>query len=199
MLPLRTVLSVSISGPHQPEQLPKGPGSRRGDVIFIVFFYCSKSDYILCTVAHFGPGGGVYIIYKMSQSSARLCAQCVRAASRAGGALNAAAARGSGRLHARESRRCVHYAGAQQLRYPVGYGPSVLDTRCESGAGALEKQRIRHFATASEGVALREDVEEEPTKPTTDGPIPEYNARVQAGTLRDDPHQRGMLLFFFFF
>ncbi|KAJ9285746.1 hypothetical protein DTO021C3_6713 [Paecilomyces variotii] len=100
----------------------------------------------------------------------------------------------------RESRRCVHYAGTQQLRQSVGYGPSlVLDTRSASGSGSagLGKQRIitRQYATASEGVAVKEeDVEEqEARKPSSEGPIPEYNARVKAGTLRDDPFQRAII------
>lgn len=77
----------------------------------------------------------------------------------------------------------------------------MLDTRSASGSSSagLGKQRIitRQYATASEGVAVKEeDVEEqEARKPSSEGPIPEYNARVKAGTLRDDPFQRGRLVF----
>lgn len=135
----------------------------------------------------------------MSQPSTRLCAQCVRAASSRAGSALGATARGSSRLqHARQSRRCVHYAGAaQQLRHSpsVGYAPSLaLDTRCAPGSGGLEKQRInsRSYATTSESVAVKEeDVEEQERKPSSEGPIPEYDARVKAGVLRDDPFQRG--------
>jgi hypothetical protein len=49
---------------------------------------------------------------------------------------------------------------------------------------------IREYAVVAEQVQLVDN----PQAPVTHGPMQEYDARVRAGLLRDDEHQRGELL-----
>ncbi|KAL2012892.1 hypothetical protein VTN00DRAFT_417 [Thermoascus crustaceus] len=127
----------------------------------------------------------------MSQPSAKICADCVRAAWRTSGALTAAT-RGTRRIHTKEFKRAVHSAGRDCARGPLCHASSGLGSSSQSRSRALQQnQRVRRFATASESVAVEQ--EQDARKTSSLGPLDEYDRRVQEGRLRDDPFQRALI------
>lgn len=129
----------------------------------------------------------------MSRPSAKICADCVRAAWRTSGALTAAT-RGARRIHTKEFRRAVHSAGRDCARGPLCHASSGLGSVGQSRSRALQQnQHVRRFATVSESVAVEQ--EQDARKTSSLGPLDEYDRRVQEGRLRDDPFQRGALYF----
>lgn len=69
---------------------------------------------------------------------------------------------------------------------------------CTSSAGRFvgerlplrSTQRVQALATASDATTKEAEVEKV-SGPPQDGPMKEYDDRVQEGRLRDDPYQRG--------
>jgi protein AFG1 len=119
----------------------------------------------------------------------------LQAASRQSAASATAAGRSPSAFCA--SCRRTRLADRRSLSYrsPVGnarFGPP--ESRREGG-GAVRRldvrhQTIREYAVVAEQVQL---VDDSPQAPVSHGPMHEYDARVRAGLLRDDEHQRGEL------
>lgn len=125
----------------------------------------------------------------MSRPSAKLCAECFPAALRA--VRPSAPVRGVTRERGFATQRggcavAVHRCRHSGDRFAGRIG----------GVQALRVQGRRGLATTHEPVTGKEaGVEKKAYIPPTEGPLKEYDVRVQEERLRDDPYQRGWLAF----
>lgn len=118
----------------------------------------------------------------MSRPSAKLCAECFPNALRA---VRSAPLRGV----------------ARERGFAAQHGGSAVVVRgcrhsCDGFPAArkmsVRVQRVRGLATANERATTKEaGVEKKAYIPPTEGPLREYDTRVEEGRLRDDPYQRG--------
>lgn len=116
----------------------------------------------------------------MSRPSAKLCAECFPSALRAPRGLRPTTLRGAARRSYATEQRALN-----TLRRP-NQSPLV----------PVSSERIRpQLAVQSprRSLATVSDAEKNTTAPAHDGPMREYDVRVQEGRLRDDEYQRGML------
>ncbi|KAJ5675722.1 hypothetical protein N7462_008619 [Penicillium macrosclerotiorum] len=131
----------------------------------------------------------------MSRPSAKLCADCLPGVLRQSRASRSAAPlRGVARERSYTTiqRREFSPAGASSTRVtpgPVSTG-RIVGSRLPMRSG----QRGRGLATPSSGAtAQKRAAEKESSGPPQEGPLKEYDIRVQEGRLRDDPYQRGII------
>ncbi|KAJ5096171.1 hypothetical protein NUU61_005527 [Penicillium alfredii] len=124
----------------------------------------------------------------MSRPSAKLCADCFPGALRPRGLRPAPVLRGAARERSYATQRRglapTHAHGGRALRYSPSSRrilPSQLPVR--------PLQKGRGFATAT----TTSEAESLLATPPQDGPLREYDTRVQGGRLRDDPYQRGIV------
>lgn len=128
-------------------------------------------------------------VSQMSRPSAKLCAECFPGALRSSRALRAAAPlRGAG---ARERSYVTHQSALSTptARRDRGLSPALAVQRNASQLPLRSSQR-RCLATAGDS-ASKDAVTEKKSGPPQEGPMKEYDDRVQSGRLRDDPYQRG--------
>ncbi|KAL1988580.1 hypothetical protein VTN96DRAFT_8975 [Rasamsonia emersonii] len=118
----------------------------------------------------------------MKQNSSRLCVACARGAWR-GGHIHAA----SCSLYPRDSIRQIHrHAVKCGSRSPLYYNSLAIHRGAHTGARISPLQQpARLLATAAESGR--------DTTASSSGPIAEYDRRVQAELLRDDPYQRTII------
>jgi protein AFG1 len=116
----------------------------------------------------------------MSRPSAKLCAECFPSALRAPRGLRPTTLRGAARRFYATEQKALN-TRRRPSRYPL-VCVSLERTRPQL---AVQSPR-RSLATVS-------DAEKSTTAPAHDGPMREYDVRVQEGRLRDDEYQRGML------
>lgn len=120
----------------------------------------------------------------MSGSSARLCADHVASALlRRRVPVYSAALRTTRPTYITDYRRSLHGG----LSYRSRTNPGIPRRSSRSNAGVYSaNQGVRRWAVtvADDGAAVKAPAAE------TGGPLAEYNTRVQAGRLRDDPYQR---------
>ena len=127
---------------------------------------------------------------QMRRPPAKLCADCVPCAvRRSHGARVAALPRSIAQANSR-GMRPMAYSTLTKLstrnnsQYSVPTNPITVPVNA-----TLQK---RGLATAAEGVAQAEALSEtQPLGAPPDGPMREYDIRVEEGRLRDDPYQRG--------
>ncbi|KAJ5895341.1 hypothetical protein N7495_007032 [Penicillium taxi] len=125
----------------------------------------------------------------MSRPSARLCADCFPGALRPSRRLRAATPTPLPGVS-----RERNYSGRSALA-PVAVrqawnSPSCLFTGRDA-VSELPLSPRRGLATASDGAL--DDGASEKVSPPHEGPMKEYDTRVQEGRLRDDPYQRGII------
>ncbi|KAJ6168452.1 hypothetical protein N7497_001295 [Penicillium chrysogenum] len=116
----------------------------------------------------------------MSRPSAKLCAECFPSALRAPRGLRPTTLRGAARRSYATEQRALN-----TLRRP-NQSPLV----------PVSSERIRpQLAVQSprRSLATVSDAEKNTTAPAHDGPMREYDVRVQEGRLRDDEYQRGII------
>ncbi|KAJ5788458.1 hypothetical protein N7457_003448 [Penicillium paradoxum] len=117
----------------------------------------------------------------MSRPSAKLCAECFPSALRAPRGLRPTTLRGTTHRSYATERRAV-----DTLRRPT-----------RSPLVCVSSKRIPQLAVRSpqneRGLATVSDSEKTPVAAPQDGPMREYDLRVQSGRLRDDEHQRGII------
>lgn len=120
----------------------------------------------------------------MSRPSAKLCAECFPGALRVSRGVRPARLRGAAREKSYATERRI-------LDTPR---PSRASPGCASSARILRpqlagrSQKARGLATVTDGAAGGEKKSSAAPK---DGPLGEYNVRVEEGRLRDDEYQRG--------
>ncbi|KAJ6017971.1 hypothetical protein N7451_001350 [Penicillium sp. IBT 35674x] len=125
----------------------------------------------------------------MSRPSAKLCAECFPGSLRPSRAL-----RGVGVARERT------YNAAQRSGISSAAARRERTSPCTFVAGRFvgeqsplrSTQRVRGLATASDATA-KEAEAEKVSGPPQDGPMKEYDDRVQEGRLRDDPYQRAII------
>lgn len=121
----------------------------------------------------------------MSRPSAKLCAECFPAALRA---VRPAPLRGVARERSFATQRGV---GAVVVRH-CGHSCHGLVGGQAGGVQSLRVQGRRGLATANAAATTKEaGAEKKAYIPPTEGPLKEYDDRVEEGRLRDDPYQRG--------
>jgi protein AFG1 len=127
---------------------------------------------------------------QMRRPPAKLCADCVPCAVRRSHVARVA-----------PLPRSIVQANSRGMR-PMTYSTlTKLPTRNSSQSSVPPKSitvpvnatlQKRGLATAAEGVAQAEALSEtQPPGAPLDGPMREYDIRVEEGRLRDDPYQRG--------
>lgn len=125
-------------------------------------------------------------VSQMSRPSAKLCAECFPGALRSSRALRAVAPlRGAGSQRSYVTRSAL---SAQAARGNRGLTPALAVER--NASLPLRSSQRRCLATAVDA-ASKDAVPEKKSGPPQDGPMKEYDDRVQSGRLRDDPYQRG--------
>ncbi|KAJ5273535.1 hypothetical protein N7478_008660 [Penicillium angulare] len=133
----------------------------------------------------------------MSRPSAKLCAECFPGALRPSRTLRTTAPlRG-----ARAARERSYTTRRNGLSVPVARRDRELSSTFspERLAGSQmplrSSQKARGLATASSDSATSTEgvLEKKNAEPPQDGPMKEYDDRVQAGRLRDDPYQRAII------
>ena len=117
----------------------------------------------------------------MSRPSAKLCAECFPNALRAPRDLRPTALRGATRRSYVTEQRTIN-----TLRRP-NRSPLV----CVSSGRICPQLAVQ--LSNSRGLATVSDAEKNTTAAPQDGPMREYDVRVQEGRLRDDEYQRGRL------
>ncbi|KAJ6104316.1 hypothetical protein N7523_010636 [Penicillium sp. IBT 18751x] len=120
----------------------------------------------------------------MSRPSVKICRDCLPGALRPStGVRNAARLRGvvRERTYATQRGSSRTVPNRSQTEIPGARAP---------GAQLPLRTRGRCLATASHGATTAEDPKKDYIAPT-EGPMKEYDTRVQEGRLRDDPYQRG--------
>lgn len=121
----------------------------------------------------------------MSRPSAKFCADCFPGALRPARALRPAAPL---RGVARERAYATHRRGAVVQHRWSATCPSSAGQVIGSQFSLRASQGARGVATASDAAA---NPATKPAGPPQDGPMKEYDTRVDEGRLRDDPYQRG--------
>ncbi|GAB1211018.1 hypothetical protein ATERTT37_000129 [Aspergillus terreus] len=119
----------------------------------------------------------------MNGSSVRLCTEQLPRALRRR-ALAPSAPRGVRRVYVRESRRNVHEGPVSVARRTLPAG-GTRPSECTQNP-----RYIRQYVTQAAQVAPTDAAAPGPVQ---GGPLREYDARVQQGRLRDDPHQREII------
>ncbi|KAJ5964557.1 uncharacterized protein N7479_004433 [Penicillium vulpinum] len=118
----------------------------------------------------------------MSRPSAKLCVECFPSALRAPRGLRPTALRGAAHRSYVTEQRALDTL-RRPIRSPLVCVPSE---RIRTQLGVQSPQNGRGLATVSDG-------EKTSTAPPQDGPMREYDVRVQEGRLRDDEYQRGII------
>lgn len=141
-----------------------------------------------CPTLHEHPphSNCTYTTTQMRRPPAKLCADCVPCAvRRTHGARVAPLPRNISETSL--GMRPMAYSTLTRLPRRTELKPSV-----SANLIAVPVLQKRGLATAAEGVVQEEAVSEtKPSDPPVDGPMGEYDVRVQEGRLRDDPYQRG--------
>jgi protein AFG1 len=118
---------------------------------------------------------------KMNRNSIAACTKCVHTISRAT-ASRAHTVSASSRVHSVNRAVTISRYGSSRALSNSLYAPNksyIISASSTEGS-------IRSFATAHATSASQQSVGD------GDGPIYEYERRVNADLLRDDPHQRSM-------
>ncbi|KAJ5734305.1 hypothetical protein N7493_003091 [Penicillium malachiteum] len=131
----------------------------------------------------------------MSRPSAKLCAECFPGALRSSRGLRAAAPlRGAG---TRDRCYATHRGGLSPLnanaRRVRGLSGALPVERSVASQLPLRPAQRRNLATASADATSKDAVLDKPAGTPLDGPLKEYDDRVQSGRLRDDPYQRAII------
>ncbi|KAJ5748025.1 uncharacterized protein N7511_009721 [Penicillium nucicola] len=121
----------------------------------------------------------------MSRPSAKLCSECFPGALRTPRRVRPARLRGAARERSYATERRT-LATPNPSRTLPGCLPSARARRFQL---AGPSQNARGFATVTDGTAGGEKTSVAPK----DGPLAEYNVRVEEGRLRDDEYQRGII------
>lgn len=123
----------------------------------------------------------------MNRNSIAACTKCVHTIPRATASLahtgSATCRLTSSRVHSVNRAFTISRHGSSRALSNSSYAPKKIYRVSASSTGGS----IRFFATAHATSASQQGVGE------GEGPIHEYERRVQADLLRDDPHQRSML------
>ncbi|KAJ6124929.1 hypothetical protein N7471_012246 [Penicillium samsonianum] len=117
----------------------------------------------------------------MSRPSAKLCAECFPSALRAPRGLRPTKLRGAARRSYATEKRAL-----DTLRRPSRSPLVCMSLERIRPQLAVQSPKGRGLATVSDG-------EKNTTAPPQDGPMREYDVRVQEGRLRDDEYQRGII------
>ncbi|CAI7658341.1 unnamed protein product [Penicillium glandicola] len=117
----------------------------------------------------------------MSRPSAKLCAECFPSALRAPRGLRPATLRGAARRSYATEKRAL-----DTLRRPSRSPLVCVSSERIPQLAVRLPPKGRSLATVSEG-------EKNSAAPPHDGPMKEYDVRVQEGRLRDDEYQRGII------
>lgn len=119
----------------------------------------------------------------MSRPSVKICRDCLPGALRSStGVRNAAPLRGVVRERTYATQRGVSRTVANRSK------PVIPAARAQGSQLPLRARR--GMATASPRATTTEGENKDYVAPT-EGPMKEYDTRVQEGRLRDDPYQRG--------
>ncbi|KAJ5617569.1 hypothetical protein N7537_002683 [Penicillium hordei] len=117
----------------------------------------------------------------MSRPSAKLCAECFPNALRAPRGLCPTTLRGATRRSYVTEQRALN-----TLRRP-----NRTQLVCVSSGRICPQLAVQ--LSKGRGLATVSDAEKNTTAPPQDGPMREYDVRVQGGKLRDDEYQRGII------
>lgn len=122
----------------------------------------------------------------MSRPSAKLCVECLTRPSQVPRTAPLRGVVSNGRRNFTTKRGDVSPVVERRCRHSLG-------ARGGSFAGGVSSLRgARGLATANEPVTTKAaGTEKKAYIPPQDGPLKEYDSRVEGGRLRDDPYQRG--------
>jgi hypothetical protein len=124
----------------------------------------------------------IRITVQMSRPSVKLCADCFPGALRPRG-VRTAPLRGVARERTYATQRGFSPAVAN-------CSTSALPARTQGSQLPL-RSKGRGLTTTSQASHATLEGEKKAYTPPTEGPLKEYDTRVQEGRLRDDPYQRG--------
>ncbi|KAJ5175363.1 uncharacterized protein N7482_001240 [Penicillium canariense] len=131
----------------------------------------------------------------MRRPSAKLCADCLPCAVRRPHGVRAPTSRLPVATERPYGTRLRTHSSRLVIAKWTGRNPLLpIDPMTGAVMPVKSVLKRRSLATAAGGVAPSEVISEtKPSGPVQDGPLKEYDVRVQEGRLRDDPYQRGII------